>query len=187
MSLEGDWAILREKAITISDVNSTLQWENQFICTQEGRNYLAASFNWFGVVFCLARLHTACCVPSHQLIEHIAVMVAQRKTWSCWSWASCNGCMSIATEVPAETVLPQMKPIKLGSCVAHRPEVNSRRDERRLVIMMKVENRIFKALSLAMRSREGHLWLIQEKVPCTVEISWKNDGVKRQMREIAKQ
>lgn len=79
--------------------------------------------------------------------------------------------MSIATEVPVETVLPQTKPIKLGRSVAHRPEVNSRRDERRLVIVMKVENRVFKALSLAMRSRGGHLWLIQEKVPCTVEIS----------------
>lgn len=63
----------------------------------------------------------------------------------------------MATEVPVEAVLPPMKPIKLGSCVAHRPEVNSRRDERRLVIMMKVENRVFKASSFAMSSRGGTL------------------------------
>lgn len=28
VSLEGDWAIFRRKTITISDVNSTLEWEN---------------------------------------------------------------------------------------------------------------------------------------------------------------
>lgn len=72
--------------------------------------------------------------------------------------------MNIATEVPVlpqlkliKTVLPQLKLMKLGSCVGHRPKVNSRRDERRLVIMMKVENKVFKALSLALRSREGTL------------------------------
>lgn len=41
--------------------------------------------------------------------------------------------------------------------MAHRLKFNSRRDERRLVIMMKVENRVFKASSLAMRSRGGTL------------------------------
>lgn len=39
----------------------------------------------------------------------------------------------------------------------HRPKVSSRRDERRLVIMMKVENTVFKASSVAMRSRGGTL------------------------------
>lgn len=65
--------------------------------------------------------------------------------------------MNIATEVTVETVLPQLKLIKLGSCVVQRPKVNSRRDESRLVIMMKVENLVFKALSLAVRSIGGTL------------------------------
>lgn len=65
--------------------------------------------------------------------------------------------MNRATEVPVETVLPQATRIKLGSCVTRRPKVSSRRDERRMVIMMKVENTVFKASSFAMKSRGGTL------------------------------
>lgn len=94
--------------------------------------------------------------------------------------------MNIATEVPVETVLPPMKLIKLGSCVAHRPEVNSRRDERMLVIMMKAENSYQSIITCYEKQRGDTSGWSKKRCHAQLKFLERMTGVKRQMREIAK-
>lgn len=145
-----------------------------FICTQEGGNCRVVSLGLFGVLFAGLQMGFYSLLylltPAHKthwsnggLQDNMKLLILSKLhggkvDWRCYhQWHSTWLYERSYRSTSRDDVLPWITRTKIGSFVKCRPKISSRKDKRRLVVMMKVENITFKASLFTMISRKRTL------------------------------